>query len=219
MFRFPTLSTLAATAALICPLMVSTQVSAQSAPGTAASSPINVQGQRDNAPRGDLSRVCPAAHTELPESLATAYQTVGVSGVVRMRVAFEGQKVVHMQALDGPRRYHRYLRSAMYDMNCSSDREGRQVFEFAVRFADPSELRGQRVALLQVDNRSRPPALTARLLASVTSPRAPTSARAPSAPLCGWKRLASRLAMVSPRPSTRRSWRSHSANLQPTAPR
>lgn len=125
--------------------------SAQAQP--AASSPVNVLGQRvaADAPRRDVSKVCPAVHNELPEALASAWQRVGRSAVVRVRFTLEGNRVREAVALDGPRAYHHHLRAALHDVNCSSDRPGVQTFEVAVRFADPLELAAQgspKVALL-----------------------------------------------------------------------
>lgn len=127
---------------------------AQPAPAaTTASQPVDVLGQRIRAdePRRDVSTVCPAVHAELPEALASAWHKVGTSGVVRMRFTLDGERVVAAKVYDGPRAYHRHLREAIYAVQCASDRSGRQVFELAVRFADPQELRAEgqrRVALL-----------------------------------------------------------------------
>lgn len=122
-------------------------------PAPAASQPVDVLGQRIRAdePRRDVSSVCPAVHAELPEALASAWHRVGSSGVVRLRFTLEGERVVAAKAYDGPRAYHRFVREAMYGVPCASDRSGRQVFELAVRFADPHELRAEgrrQVALL-----------------------------------------------------------------------
>jgi hypothetical protein len=112
---------------------------------TAASSPVNVQGLRDGssaaAPRRDVSKVCPQAQADLPEVLASAWDEVGSPGVVRMRFTLDGQRIVDARAFDGPRSYHRFVRSAAYGLVCSNDRSGAQVFEMVVRFADPQALR------------------------------------------------------------------------------
>ena len=124
-------------------------------PAPVASQPVDVLGQRIRAdePRRDVSKVCPAVHAELPEALASAWHKVGTSGVVRMRFTLDGERVVAAKAYDGPRAYHRHLREAMYAVQCASDRSGHQVFELAVRFADPQELRaeGQRQMARLVD--------------------------------------------------------------------
>jgi hypothetical protein len=54
-----------------------------------------------------------------------------------------------VQALSGPRRYARWVRSAMYDVNCRADMAEAQAFVFDIRFVDPSDLPAQRaVAVL-----------------------------------------------------------------------
>jgi hypothetical protein len=150
MSRIPPLAPLASLAVALVAL-APLPAAAQAQP--AASSPVNVLGQRmpAEAPRRDASKVCPALHAELPEALASAWQRVGRSAVVRLRFTLEGDRVREAVALGGPRAYHRHLRWAMHEVSCASDRPGVQQFEIAVRFADPHELaaRGEpKVALL-----------------------------------------------------------------------
>ena len=150
MSRITTLAPLASLAAALLAL-APLPAAAQARP--AASSPVDVLGQRIAAdpPRRDASKVCPALHAELPEALAGAWQRVGQSAVVRLRFTLEGSRVRDAVALDGPRAYHRHLRWALHDVSCASDRPGPQQFEIAVRFVDPQELAasgGRRVAVL-----------------------------------------------------------------------
>jgi hypothetical protein len=114
-----------------------------------ASSPVNITARREpHAPRQDVSKVCPAVHAELPEALASAWHAVNRGGVVKLRFTLEGSQVLVARASEGPRAYHRWVRSAIQGVSCTSDQPGRQEFEVAVRFADPSELGANKVALL-----------------------------------------------------------------------
>lgn len=124
--------------------------SAQAHADTPASSPVQIVARRvaDTAPaRKDVTRVCPALHAELPEALASAHRQIGFIGTVRLRFTLDGDQVVEARASEGPRAYHRFVRTAIRGATCVSDRAGPQVFELTVRFADPDERTGDRVAL------------------------------------------------------------------------
>lgn len=123
---------------------------AQGQAGPAASSSVDVVARRvpEEAPaRKDVTRVCPDLHAELPEALASARTQVGSTGTVRLRFTLDGDRVVEARASDGPRAYHRFVRTAIRGATCASDRTGPQVFELTVRFADPNERAVDRVAL------------------------------------------------------------------------
>jgi hypothetical protein len=110
---------------------------------------ITAQRSSVDATRHDVVTVCPAIAEQLPEALASAWHHVGQEGTVRVQFTLQGQAVSAVQALSGPRRYGRWVRSAMFDVSCRADTAQTQTFEFDVRFVDPSTLRpGQTVAVL-----------------------------------------------------------------------
>ncbi len=99
--------------------------------------------------RRDVNAVCPAIAEQLPEALASAWHNVGQEGMVRVQFVLDGQTMRDVQALSGPRRYARWVRSAMFDVNCRADTTQPQAFVFDIRFVDPSDLPAQRaVAVL-----------------------------------------------------------------------
>jgi ferredoxin-NADP reductase len=112
---------------------------------------VVVSAQRAGADtaRRDVDAVCPAIAEQLPEALASAWHKVGQEGTVRVQFLLEGQSVRDVQALAGPRRYARWVRSAMHDVNCRADTAQAQAFVFDIRFTDPRDLPAQRsVAVL-----------------------------------------------------------------------
>lgn len=97
---------------------------------------IEIRSAQSDAPRRDVSSVCPQIEQELPEVLASAWQHVGQPGTVRVQFTLDGQRVAQVTPLSGPRRYHRWVRSAMQDVSCQADRQGVQAFQFDIRFVD-----------------------------------------------------------------------------------
>lgn len=87
--------------------------------------------------RGDVSKVCPAIQQQLPEALAGAYNEERRDAVVQVQMRLQGQRIVQVMPISGPRSYHRHVRSAMSAVDCRSDRSDEQVFAFAVRFGTP----------------------------------------------------------------------------------
>lgn len=110
---------------------------------------VTAQRAAVEAARRDVNSVCPAIADQLPQVLASAWHNVGQEGTVRVQFVLDGQSVRDVQALSGPRRYARWVRSAMYDVNCRADTAQPQAFVFDIRFVDPSDLPAQRaVAVL-----------------------------------------------------------------------
>jgi type II secretory pathway pseudopilin PulG len=110
---------------------------------------VTAQRTAVEAARRDVNTVCPAIADQLPEVLASAWHNVGQEGTVRVQFMLDGQQVRDVQALSGPRRYARWVRSAMGDMNCRADTAQPQAFVFDIRFVDPADLPAQRaVAVL-----------------------------------------------------------------------
>jgi predicted aminopeptidase len=105
---------------------------------------VTAQRVAVDAARRDVNTVCPAIAEQLPEVLASAWRNVGQEGTVRVQFLLDGQSVRDVQALSGPRRYARWVRSAMYDVNCRADTVQPQAFVFDIRFVDPSDLPVQR---------------------------------------------------------------------------
>ena len=95
-----------------------------------------LSAQAADAPRRDVATVCPNIADELPEILASAWQQVGQPGTVRVQFTLDGDKVVAVTPTSGPRRYHRWVRSAMNDVTCRSDRAQVQAFQLDIRFVD-----------------------------------------------------------------------------------
>jgi hypothetical protein len=122
---------------------------AQSA-GTAAPQRVEIRTpQLADAPRRDVTTVCPKIQDELPEALASAWQAVGKPGVVRVQFTLDGQRVTDVTPVSGPARYARWVRSALQDVSCRSDRQQAQVFQLDIRFVDIYDRPEQRaVALL-----------------------------------------------------------------------
>jgi hypothetical protein len=88
------------------------------------------------APRVDVTSVCPQIADQLPEDLASAWQQVGRVGTVQVRFTLRGDEVLGVETTNGPRRYHHFVRSAMHDLSCRSDRGAEQSFVFYIRFDD-----------------------------------------------------------------------------------
>jgi hypothetical protein len=118
---------------------------AASAWAQTSSERVVVSAQRASADtaRRDVDTVCPAIAEQLPEALASAWHKVGQEGTVRVQFMLEGQSVRDVQALAGPRRYARWVRSAMHDVNCRADSAQPQAFVFEIRFVDPRDLPAQ----------------------------------------------------------------------------
>ena len=105
--------------------------------------------QLADAPRRDVTAVCPRIQDELPEALASAWQAVGKPGVVRVQFTLDGQRVTSVTPVSGPARYGHWVKSALEDASCQSDRKEAQVFQLDIRFVDIYDRREQRpVALL-----------------------------------------------------------------------
>jgi len=92
--------------------------------------------QATPAPRLDVRSVCPQIQAELPEALASAWQQVGQAGTVRVQFTLDGQRVTEVTPVSGPRRYHRWVRSAMDGVACQADRAQVQTFQLDIRFVD-----------------------------------------------------------------------------------
>ena len=86
--------------------------------------------------RRDVTSVCPNILADLPDALASAWKAVGRTGTVIVNFTLDGDRVRDIRALSGPRLYARWVRSAMQDMDCHSDRPQRQAFQFEIRFVD-----------------------------------------------------------------------------------
>lgn len=104
---------------------------------------VTAQKSSAEAPRRDVDRVCPAIAAQLPETLASAWQHVGQEGTVRVQFTLEGRSVSSVQALSGPRRYARWVRSAMQDVDCRADLAQAQTFQFDLRFIHPMDAGAQ----------------------------------------------------------------------------
>ena len=95
-----------------------------------------LSAQAAPTPRLDVRTVCPQIQAELPEALASAWQQVGQAGVVRVQFTLDGQRVTEVTPISGPRRYHRWVRSALFDVACQADRAQAQTFQIDIRFVD-----------------------------------------------------------------------------------
>ena len=127
--RFIT-SSLCVTLLALSPLLAAAQ-------GSGATQRIEVlSAQAAPAPRLDVRTVCPQIQAELPEALASAWQQVGQAGTVRVQFTLDGQRVTDVTPVSGPRRYHRWVRSAMADVACQADRAQAQTFQLDIRFVD-----------------------------------------------------------------------------------
>ena len=105
--------------------------------------------QLADAPRRDVTSVCPKIQDELPEALASAWKAVGKPGLVRVQFTLDGQRVVNVTPVSGSSHYTRWVRSAMEDVSCQSDRTQAQTFQLDIRFVDLYDQPEQRaVALL-----------------------------------------------------------------------
>ena len=123
-------SSLCVTLLALSPLLAAAQ-------GSGATQRIEVlSAQAAPAPRLDVRTVCPQIQAELPEALASAWQQVGQAGTVRVQFTLDGQRVTDVTPVSGPRRYHRWVRSAMADVACQADRAQAQTFQLDIRFVD-----------------------------------------------------------------------------------
>jgi len=105
--------------------------------------------QLADAPRRDVTTVCPKIQDELPEALASAWQAVGKPGIVRVQFTLDGQHVVSVMPVSGPARYRHWVKSALEDASCQSDHKEAQVFQLDIHFVDIYDRPEQRaVALL-----------------------------------------------------------------------
>jgi hypothetical protein len=89
-----------------------------------------------DAPRRDVTSVCPSIQRELPEALASAWRQVGQEGTVRVHFTLDGNRIVDVASVSGPRHYRQWIRSAMQDVSCQTDRQPTQAFQFDIRFVD-----------------------------------------------------------------------------------
>lgn len=136
---------LPAAAVLALPLLAAAQSTLDAAPQR-----VEIRSaQAADTPRRDVTTVCPAIQSELPEALASAWQHVGQAGVVRVQFTLAGNRIVDVTPVSGPRRYKHWVRSAMQDVSCQADREETQAFQLDIGFVDIYDMPERRtVALL-----------------------------------------------------------------------
>ena len=123
---------LGAVIALAMPLFAAAQAAGNDVPQAVE---IDSQAHAQEM-RRDVTSVCPNILADLPDDLASAWKAVGKTGTVIVNFTLDGDRVRDIRALSGPRLYARWVRSAMQDMDCHSDRPQRQAFQFEIRFVD-----------------------------------------------------------------------------------
>ncbi len=65
--------------------------------------------------------VCPGYRRILETTLADEWNRVGITGVVEVLIKVRGSQVVEVQALSGPKEYHRAVQRAVRRFKCSVD--------------------------------------------------------------------------------------------------
>jgi hypothetical protein len=114
---------------------------------------VEVRGHPLGTPRTDLHQLCPSAHDELPDALASVAQDVATAGVVVVQFELDGSRVRAVNTQGGALKQARAVRRAVQGLDCSNGQAGRQLVQFNVRFVDPFERRnrsGNYAALVEV---------------------------------------------------------------------
>jgi hypothetical protein len=112
---------------------------------------VELTSTRMPALRADVSAVCPALHRQLPEALASAHAQVGKADLVRVEFTLAGRELQAIDASGQHRRYQRWVRLALQEIDCQSDQSAPQRFVLNLRFVDPQDARGA-VAMLEEAN-------------------------------------------------------------------
>jgi hypothetical protein len=137
-----------------CRHLVLAAISAIALPTLAADanpSRVELTSTRMPALRADVSAVCPSLHAQLPDALATAHALVGKADLVRVEFTLVGRQLQDVDTSAGHRRYQRWVRLAMQDIDCRSDSSAPQRFVLNIRFVDPQDV-GAAVARVEEAN-------------------------------------------------------------------
>lgn len=86
--------------------------------------------------RPDVTTVCPSLQAVLGESLQEAWEHVQEAGTVQVQFQLDGDRLSQVQASEGSRRYHRFVKAAVKRLPCQSDQAAPQRFRFSVAFVE-----------------------------------------------------------------------------------
>jgi protein TonB len=67
----------------------------------------------------EVAALCPDYKDTLTGALAGQFDRVGITGVVKVNIKFQGNKIVEVQPVSGPREYFRAVQNAVRRFNCS----------------------------------------------------------------------------------------------------
>jgi len=118
---------------------------------------VEISGHKlPEAPRHDVSRVCPSAAQSLQDALAMTAYREGTAATVRMQFRLTGSRIDEVSAATGPSEYRKAARRAVRRLDCidtASTGGQPQQFSFLISFNAPEdearEGPGSRVALLE----------------------------------------------------------------------
>jgi len=69
----------------------------------------------------EIGLACPGYQGVLAQTLAEAYERVGINGAVRTRFSVRGSQVLDVTPLSGPKEYFKYVQAAVKRMRCAAD--------------------------------------------------------------------------------------------------
>ncbi len=82
--------------------------------------------------------VCPGYRRILESSLADEWNRVGITGVVEVLIKVRGNRIDSVQALSGPKEYHRAVQRAVLRFKCSVDGADERDVRLEVSFREAS---------------------------------------------------------------------------------
>ncbi len=82
--------------------------------------------------------VCPGYRRILESSLADEWNRVGITGVVEVLIKVRGNQIADVQALSGPKEYHRAVQRAVRRFKCSVDGADERDVRLEVSFREAS---------------------------------------------------------------------------------